>query len=334
MELREIGRSGIFVPPLGLGCWAIGGGSWWGENDDNMSVATIRRAFDLGLRWIDTARVYGFGHSEEVVGRALRELPRDQVVVSTKCVLQWRNHEGEFHFSRDGRDVYRDTSPASIRRDVEESLRGLKTDYIDVLYTHWQCREYGRVPVSETMDELIRMKREGLIRAIGASNVDLRVLRDYTDAGQLDVIQEKLSILDRKPEAELLPFCETHGVSLQTYSPIEQGLLAGKAPDDYVPKPGEVREGRVWWQPENIRLANRMLAGWSDLTEKYGCTLAQLCVRWNTMIAPNVHVLCGARKTAQIEDTARSLEIPLTREDYLRMRADADRTDALRGKKM
>ena len=332
MEMREIGRSGIFVPPVGIGCWAIGGGSWWGENDDSLSVATIRRAFDLGIRWIDTARVYGFGHSEEVVGRALQELPRDQVIVSTKCALQWRDTEGEFHFSRDGHNVYRNPTPASIRKDVEESLRGLKTDYIDVLYTHWQCREYGRVPVAETMEELLRMKRKGLIRAIGASNVDLRVLQDYTDAGQLDVIQEKLSILDRKPEAELLPFCEAHGISLQTYSPIEQGLLSGKISDSYTPKPGEVREGRTWWQPESIRIANRMLAGWNDLTEKYGCTLTQLCVRWNSMLSPCVHVLCGARKPEQIEDTARALDLPLAREDYLRMRADADEADALRRK--
>lgn len=330
--MREIGRSGIFVPPVGIGCWAIGGGSWWGENDDSLSVATIRRAFDLGIRWIDTARVYGFGHSEEVVGRALQELPRDQVIVSTKCALQWRDTEGEFHFSRDGHNVYRNPTPASIRKDVEESLRGLKTDYIDVLYTHWQCREYGRVPVAETMEELLRMKRKGLIRAIGASNVDLRVLQDYTDAGQLDVIQEKLSILDRKPEAELLPFCEAHGISLQTYSPIEQGLLSGKISDSYTPKPGEVREGRTWWQPESIRIANRMLAGWNDLTEKYGCTLTQLCVRWNSMLSPCVHVLCGARKPEQIEDTARALDLPLAREDYLRMRADADEADALRRK--
>jgi len=330
MEQREIGKSGIFAPAIGLGCWAIGGGSWWGENDDALSVATICRAFDLGIRWVDTARVYGFGHSEEVVGRALKELPRDQVILSTKCALQWRNKEGEFHFSRDGREVYRNPSPASIRKDVEDSLRTLKTDYIDVLFTHWQCREYGRVPVSETMGELLKMKKEGLIRAIGASNVDLRVLKDYVDAGQLDVIQEKCSILDRKPEQELLPFCEAHGISLQTYSPLEQGLLAGKTPDNYIPKPGEVREGRAWWQPEGIRLANEMLRSWHGLTEKYGCTLTQLCVRWNSLLSPCVHVLCGARKPQQIEDTAQALAIPLTREDFLRMRSDADRMDALR----
>lgn len=324
MEKREIGRSGIMASGLALGCWAIGGGEWWGDNDDQMSVDTIRRAVELGLNWIDTARVYGFGHSEQVVGRALKEMPRDQVIISTKCGIQWYDGGGELHFCKEGHQVRRDLSPGAIRRDLELSLEALGTDYVDVYYTHWQCKTYGLVPVAETMGELLKMKQEGKIRAIGASNVDLRILEDYVDAGQLDVIQEKLSILDRRTERELLPFCEEHGITLQTYSPIEQGLLAGKAPDDYVPRPGEVRDGKTWWRPENIRIANQMLAGWRDLTEKYQCTLANLCVKWNSMLSPHINVLCGARKVAQIEDTARSLDIPLTREEFLRMKADAD----------
>jgi len=324
METRQIGKSGIYTSAMGLGCWAIGGGTWWGENDDQMSVDTILRAVDLGINWIDTARVYGFGHSEEVVGKALKLLPRDKVVVSTKCGIQWYDDGGELHFTREGHEVHRDLSPKAIRRDLELSLKALGTDYIDVFYTHWQCKTYGLVPVAETMAELLKMKQEGKIRAIGASNVDLRILKDYVDAGQLDVIQEKLSILDRKPEAELLPFCVEHGVSLQTYSPIEQGLLAGKAPNDYKTKPGEVRDGKTWWRPENIVMVNEMLSGWKDLTEKYGCTLANLCVKWNSMLSPNVHVLCGARKISQIEDTAKSLDVPMTKEDFLRMKADAD----------
>lgn len=324
METREIGRSGIRCSALGLGCWAIGGGTWWGDNDDRMSVDTILRAVDLGVNWVDTARVYGFGHSEEVVGKALKELPRDKVILSTKCALQWYDEGGELHFSREGHNVYRDLSPKAIRRDLEVSLKTLGTDYIDVLYTHWQCKTYGLVPVAETMGELLKLKQEGKIRAIGASNVDLKILKDYVDAGQLDVIQEKLSILDRKPEAELLPFCEAHGVSLQTYSPIEQGLLAGKIANDYVLPEGSARQGKLWWRPENISKVNQMLEGWRELAEKYGCTLANLCVKWNSMLSPNIHVLCGARKLSQIEDTARSLDVPLTQEDFLRMKADAD----------
>ena len=328
MEMRPIGRSGIQASALALDCWAIGGGEWWGDNDDRMSVETIHRALELGINWVDTARVYGFGHSEEVVGRALKEIPRDRIIISTKCGIQWYDKNGEPHFTKEGHEVRRDLSPKAIRRDLELSLKTMGTDYVDVYYTHWQCRTYGLVPVAETMGELMRMKEEGKIRAIGASNVDLRILKGYTEAGQLDVIQEKLSILDRRPEAELLPFCEANGITLQTYSPIEQGLLAGKAPDDYVPAKGEVREGKAWWRPGNIRIANEMLAGWKDLTEKYGCSLANLCVKWNSMLSPSVNVLCGARKLSQIEDTARSLDIPLSREDFLRMKADADRAIA------
>ena len=323
MEKKMIGKSGLEASALFLGCWAIGGGEWWGNNDDQMSIDTICRAVQLGVNWIDTARVYGFGHSEEVVGKALKLLPRRKMILSTKCGIQWYDDGGELHFMKEGHAVRRDLAPKAIRRDLELSLKTMGTEYVDVYYTHWQCKTYGLVPIEETMEELLKMKQEGKIRAIGASNTDLQILEDYIRAGQLDVIQEKLSILDRKSE-ELLPFCEEHGIMLQTYSPIEQGLLAGKASDNYVPKPGEVRDGKTWWRPENIRRVNGMLAGWKDLTEKYQCTLANLCIKWNSMLSSNINVLCGARKVSQIEDIASSLDIALSKEDFERMKQDAD----------
>lgn len=323
MEKKMIGKSGLEASALSLGCWAIGGGEWWGNNDDQMSIDTICRAVQLGVNWIDTARVYGFGHSEEVVGKALKLLPRRKMILSTKCGIQWYDDGGELHFMKEGHAVRRDLAPKAIRRDLELSLKTMGTEYVDVYYTHWQCKTYGLVPIEETMEELLKMKQEGKIRAIGASNTDLQILEDYIRAGQLDVIQEKLSILDRKSE-ELLPFCEEHGIMLQTYSPIEQGLLAGKASDNYVPKLGEVRDGKTWWRPENIRRVNGMLAGWKDLTEKYQCTLANLCIKWNSMLSSNINVLCGARKVSQIEDIASSLDIALSKEDFERMKQDAD----------
>lgn len=323
MEKKMIGKSGLEASVLSLGCWAIGGGEWWGNNDDQISIDTICRAVQLGVNWIDTARVYGFGHSEEVVGKALKLLPRRKMILSTKCGIQWYDDGGELHFMKEGHAVRRDLAPKAIRRDLELSLKTMGTEYVDVYYTHWQCKTYGLVPIEETMEELLKMKQEGKIRAIGASNTDLQILEDYIRAGQLDVIQEKLSILDRKSE-ELLPFCEEHGIMLQTYSPIEQGLLAGKASDNYVPKPGEVRDGKTWWRPENIRRVNGMLAGWKDLTEKYQCTLANLCIKWNSMLSSNINVLCGARKVSQIEDIASSLDIALSKEDFERMKQDAD----------
>lgn len=323
MEKKMIGKSGLEASALSLGCWAIGGGEWWGNNDDQISIDTICRAVQLGVNWIDTARVYGFGHSEEVVGKALKLLPRRKMILSTKCGIQWYDDGGELHFMKEGHAVRRDLAPKAIRRDLELSLKTMGTEYVDVYYTHWQCKTYGLVPIEETMEELLKMKQEGKIRAIGASNTDLQILEDYIRAGQLDVIQEKLSILDRKSE-ELLPFCEEHGIMLQTYSPIEQGLLAGKASDNYVPKPGEVRDGKTWWRSENIRRVNGMLAGWKDLTEKYQCTLANLCIKWNSMLSSNINVLCGARKVSQIEDIASSLDIALSKEDFERMKQDAD----------
>ena len=332
MEKRYIGQSGILTSALSLGTWAIGGGTWWGDNDDKESIRTIQCALDSGITWIDTARVYGFGHSEEVVGKAIKDRRHD-VILSTKCGLQWYDGEGEPHFERDGHTVFRNLTPKSIRRDLELSLKTLGTDYIDVFFTHWQCHTYGLVPVEETMGELVRMKEEGKIRAIGVSNVNMNHLKDYVKAGQLDVVQEKYSMLDRKVESGLLPFCKEHGITLQTYSPIEQGLLTGKISNDYVPKPGEVRENRVWWQPENIRLANRMLAGWEDLTQKYHCSLANLVIRWTMMRSEQFNVLCGARKVSQISENVKSADVDLSAEDFKRMLKDADETMALALKK-
>lgn len=322
MKYRMIGKSGIQVSAMSLGTWAIGGGQWWGDNDDNESIRTIHAALDGGINWVDTARVYGFGHSEEVVGKAIKDR-RSKVILSTKCALQWYDNGGELHFSKEGHEVHRDLSPKAIRRDLEMSLKQLGTDYIDVLYTHWQCQTYGLVSVEETMGELMKMKQEGKIRAIGASNVTLRHLQEYTAAGDLDVIQEKYSMLDRKVEPELLPYCEKHGITLQTYSPIEQGLLAGKVSNDRVVKSGEARANKLWWKPENIRIANEMLAGWRDLTDKYGCSLANLVIAWTMMRSASFNVLCGARKMEQVEENLKSVQVDLSREDFERMDQDA-----------
>lgn len=323
MRYITIGKSGIQVSSMGMGTWAIGGGTWWGENDDDRSVEAIHRALDGGITWIDTAAVYGFGHSEEVVGRALKGR-RDKVVLSSKCGLQWENHNGTFHFSLDGRDVYRDLSAAGLRRDLENSLRRLGTDYIDVYYTHWQSVGPAAVPISETMGELMKMKQEGKIRAIGASNVEVHHLEEYLKCGQLDVIQERYSILDRRVEAELLPFCREHGITLQTYSPLEQGLLTGKIGMDYQIKPGEVREKRKWMRPESRRLAIDMLEKWKDLTEKYGCTVGNLVIAWTMARSKNFEVLCGARKTEQVEENLKAADLSIEEKDLARMAADAD----------
>ena len=323
MRCIEIGKSGIKVSAMGMGTWAVGGGTWWGENDDNRSIEAIRQALAGGITWVDTAPVYGFGHSEEVVGKALRGC-RDQVVLSTKCGLQWDNTSGTFHFSRDGHEVYRDLSPKGLRRDLENSLKRLGTDYIDVYYTHWQSQGPSAVLIEDTMGELMKMKAEGKIRAVGASNVTISHLKEYLKYGPLDVIQEKFSMVDRNLEQELLPFCLSNGITVQTYSPLEQGLLTGKIGMDYQVKPGEVRENRKWWIRENRKLVLDMLAGWSDLAQKYQTTVGNLVIAWTMAHCKNFNVLCGARKPEQVSENLKACSFILEKADIERMTKDSD----------
>ena len=228
MQNINIGKSGIQVPFLGMGTWAIGGGAWWGDNDDSLSVKAIQTAVEQGIQWIDTAPIYGLYHSETVVGEAMKHIDRDKVVLSTKCGLEWRHETPVLHKVVDGTTVYRDLSAKSIIEDVEDSLRRLHTDHLDVLYTHWQTPDFGIYPLEETVEAMMKLKEQGKIRAIGASNVTADIIRGYCKYGQLDVIQEKYSLLTRRVEKQLLPTCRELGVSVQAYSPLEQGLLTGK----------------------------------------------------------------------------------------------------------
>ena len=155
MQNINIGKSGIQVPFLGMGTWAIGGGAWWGDNDDALSVKAIQTAVEQGIQWIDTAPIYGLYHSEEVVGEAMKHIDRDKVVLSTKCGLEWRHETPVLHKVVDGTTVYRDLSAKSIIEDVEDSLRRLHTDHLDVLYTHWQTPDFGIYPLEETVEAMM-----------------------------------------------------------------------------------------------------------------------------------------------------------------------------------
>ena len=324
MQNITIGKSGIEVPFLGMGTWAIGGGSWWGDNDDALSVKAIEAAVEQGIRWIDTAPIYGLYHSEQVVGEALRHIDRDKVVLSTKCGLEWRHETPVLHKVVDGTAVYRDLSAQSIIEDVEESLKRLGTDHLDVLYTHWQSPDLGLYPLEETVEAMMKLKEQGKIRAIGASNVTADIIRGYCKYGQLDVIQEKYSLLTRRIEKQLLPTCKELGVSVQAYSPLEQGLLTGKVTMDTTYPEGSTRNTNPCFQPTRRAQALELLAKWGDLTEKYDCTMAQLVIAMTARMIPGLHVLCGARKPEQVLDNAGAMHIKLDGADAVRMKWDVD----------
>lgn len=320
MKYMEVGKSGIVVPRIALGAMGIGGGAQW-ESDDSTALRTIDTALDIGINYIDTAPVYGMGHSEELLGKALKGR-RDKVILSTKCALQWRNAEGTLEYERDGLYVYRNLSGKSVRDDLEESLRRLQTDYIDIYITH---RQSDMVPVGETMEALLGMKKEGKIRAIGISNSISEHLDNYLKYGRVDLVQEKYSILDRAADEKYIPNCEKNNVTFQAFSMLERGLLTGKIGMDYEVKPAEARNAVEWFEPSKRIQVLEMLEGWKKLCEKYNCSMANLVTAWALKQSENMSVLVGVRRPENLIDAVKAADIGLAAEDIDKMRADADK---------
>jgi methylglyoxal reductase len=321
----KIGKSGIEASVVGIGAWAIGGDSMWGASDDAESVRTIHRARELGVTLLDTAPAYGLGHSEEVVGKALAGR-RGDYVLSTKCGLRWDIQEGAFMMERDGVRVVRNTRPERLVEEIEMSLRRLQTDYIDIYIVHWQELPEFPCPIADTMGCLAELKQQGKIRAIGASNLSDAQFLEYVHAGQLDLIQEKYSMLDRGVGDRLFGLCSQYGVTFQAYSPLERGILTGKITDGSQVHMGAARNRVKWFQPENLPKIVALADTWAPLCRKYDCTMTQLVIAWTAAQGngSNVNVLCGARKLHQIEDNAKGGDLVLDAADIAAMRRDAE----------
>lgn len=308
---------------MGLGTWAIGGGPWWGQTDDAQSIRAIHAALDAGINLIDTAPAYGFGRSEEVVGQAIRDR-RDGVVLATKCGLWWGDDTGSVFFEQSGKTVRRSLDPRTIRIEVEESLRRLGTDRIDLLQTHWQATADAPTPIADTMACLMRLREQGKIRTIGVSNVTPGQMDEYLAAGVIVACQPRYSMLDRKIEADVLPYCRDRGIATLVYSPLEQGLLTGKIGMDRQFGAEAARAMIPWFRPDNRRRVLDMLAGWEDLCEGHACSMAQLVIAW-TVAQPGVTcALCGARKPEDAEENAGARSVHLDDGDIARMRRDVE----------
>jgi methylglyoxal reductase len=275
---------------------------------------------------VDTAPAYGFGHSEEVVGRAVRGR-RDRVVIATKCGLWWQDGRGSPFAEIEGRTVRRSLRPDTLRVEVEQSLKNLGTDRIDLYQTHWPSAPPDRTPVADSMACLMDLKRQGKIRAIGVSNVTLDELRENAACGEVSSDQFRYSMLWRAPEADILPHCRDRGIAALTYMSLEQGLLTGKVGLDRVFAKEEFRSNaswNPWFARQNRKRVLALLGGWTDLTAKYGCPLARLVIAW-TLAQPGVtHVLCGARTTAQAVENAAGADLVLDPADVARIRRDLD----------
>lgn len=307
MQYRPLGASGIEASVVGLGTWAIGG-AWWGGTDEESSIAAIRAGIDAGINLIDTAPIYGPETSELIVGKAIAGR-RDEVVLATKCGLVWWDTKGNHFFNREGTSVYRYLGPESIRYEVEQSLRRLGVDRIDLYQTHWQ---ETTTPVEDTMAALMGLKDQGKIRAIGVSNTTVAHLEAYRAAGELSSAQEKYSMLDRKLDAEFLPYCSEHNIAVLAYSPLELGLLTGKIGPEREFAGDDMRKHDQRFKPESIARVRQMLAEFEPIAQDHGLTMTQLVIAW-TVHQPGVtHALVGARRPDQALENAGAGSVTLT----------------------
>lgn len=309
-EIRTIGKSGVAASAVGLGTWAIGG--WmWGGTDEKESISAIHASLDAGVTLIDTAPAYGLGRAEEIVGKALSGR-RSQAVIATKCGLVWHTDKGRHFFDQDGRPVHRYLGRDAILHEVEESLRRLGTDYIDLYITHWQD---PTTPVEEKMRALEDLKTSGKIRAIGASNVSRSELDAYIETGGLDAIQERFSMMDREIETDLLPATREHGVSTLSYSSLALGLLSGAIGPDRVFSGDDQRRDNPRFSVANRQKAQDFAEAIRPVADRHAATVAQVVIAW-TLAQPGVtFALCGARNPAQALDNARAGTIRLDGDD-------------------
>lgn len=325
MNYKPLGDSGIFASVVGLGAWVLGGGQLWGQDtDDTESIRAIQKAIDLGINLIDTAPAYGFGRSEVVVGKAIKGR-RDKVIIATKGGLWWDDARGSFFADFDGKKIYRSLRPDTLRIEVENSLKRLGVDGIDLYQTHWPSVPPDFTAIADTMAALLSLKDQGKIRALGVSNVSVAELGENVRCGQVVSDQFRYSMLNRDAEKDILPFCAQNNIATLTYMSLEQGLLTGKIGMDRVFKPEEFRANAFWnaWLlPANRRRVLDLLARWKELTDKYQCTLAQLVIAWTAAQHGVTHVLAGGRNVAQVTDNAKAGDLKLAPADVKRIRED------------
>ncbi|MEA3403733.1 MAG: aldo/keto reductase [Armatimonadota bacterium] len=318
MELRQLGTSDLRITPIVLGTWAIGGW-WWGGTDDEAAGKAVEAAVDEGINCIDTAPVYGFGHSERIVGEAISGR-REEVVVATKCGLRWDREEGQHFFDDDTRQagqvsVYRNLRRDSILEECEQSLKRLGVDVIDLYQCHWPD---PTTPIEETMGALTELLDQGVIRAIGVSNFSVEQIQQCLQHGPLHSSQPRFSLLQRASMEELIPFCDDRDVANIVYSSLEQGILTGKVTPDRQFEEGDKRpEKNPWFQEGNLRQALAVIdESLRPVAEAHDATLAQTALAW-TIWAPGITAaLAGARRAEQARENAAAMEIELSEEQW------------------
>ena len=308
MQTRRLGTSDLEITPIGIGAWAMGGGDWafsWGQQEDDKSIAAIHTALDAGVNWIDTAAVYGLGHSEEVVGRALAGRAHHPYIF-TKCSLVWN----------DRREIGHSLKAASVRRELEASLRRLRVDAIDLYQIHWPDPE---PEIEEGWQTLAQLQKEGKVRYIGVSNFNVAQMKQVARIAPITSLQPNYNIVTRDIEKDLLPFCRERHIGVIVYSPMKSGLLTGKMtreriaslpPDDFRPRTASFQEPLL---SRNLGVVE-VLRG---IGERHGRTPGEIAIAWTLRDPVITAAIVGMRSAEQAKQIVRSAEFRLGPDEIL-----------------
>lgn len=318
MQKRQLGNSDLHITPIGFGAWAIGGSGWafaWGPQDDEQSIRSIHRALDLGINWIDTAAVYGLGHSEEVVARAL-EGRSNRPYIFTKCAMVWDEN----------RQVHIELSPDSIRRECEASLRRLKVDTIDLYQIHWPLKGDSLEGIEEGWKAMAELQRQGKVRWIGVSNFNVPQMELAHRIAPITSLQPPYSLIRRGIETDILPFCERQNIGVIGYSPMASGLLTGAMTRERVaafPEDDWRRRSKDFQEPnltKNLELVERL----RRIGARHGRSPGEVAIAWTLRLPAVTGAIVGARSAEQVEGFIGAMDFRLSPaeqkdlEDFLR----------------
>jgi aryl-alcohol dehydrogenase-like predicted oxidoreductase len=306
METRRLGNSDLHITRVGYGAWAIGGGGWqfaWGSQDDNDSMAAIHRSLELGVNWIDTAAAYGLGHSEEVVARAMKSWPGPRPYIFTKCGLRW-DEKGQV-----GRVLKAD----SIRKEIEDSLRRLAVDAIDLYQIHWPP-EPDSVELEEGWTTLADLQREGKVRWIGVSNFSTQQLRRAQAIAPVTSLQPPYSLIHREIEQEILPYCQQEGIGVIVYSPMASGLLTGAMTRERIAglPADDWRRGHPDFSEPNLSRNLELVDRLQTIAHRHGRSAGEVAIAWTLHHPAVTGAIVGARNSRQAEGVMRAAELQLT----------------------
>lgn len=313
MKLKKLGNSDVEISPLTFGSWAIGG--WlWGGAEEKTALNAIRAALDMGITTIDTAPAYGFGKSERLIADALDGVDRSKYQILTKFGLDWTSTNGDFHFAttdNEGRpvDMYRNGRPERVIKECEDSLRRLKTDYVDLLQIHWPD---STTPIADTMGAVSRLIEQGKVRAAGVCNYSVAHVEEALRVVPIVSNQVPFSLVNRRITEDVIPQALDKGLGILPYSPLQRGLLTGKFRPDYEFREGDNRKDSKYFMPENISRVNEMLEKIRPLADAHNATISQVVINWTSRQPAIASVLVGARDDKQVTENAGALAFELT----------------------